>query len=113
MGNSRRWIFLVVSHSGSLSSIGRLAVLAIHLGPKQVPENSQSTETRRTNRAVDTAHLGKLKAMHGEALCIFLIRQKDEDTTESALLNFSICLYCPSNSLEEVMKLCPDTELQD
>lgn len=55
----------------------------------------------------------KLNTMHGEVLCIFLIRQKDEDTMESALLNFAICLYCPSNSLEEVVKRCPDTELQE
>jgi hypothetical protein len=101
----------MVSHSGSLCSIGRLAVLAIHLGPKQVPGKSQLTETRRTNRAFDRAHLGKLKTMHEEALWIFLIRKKDEDTTESALLDFAICLYCPSNSLEDVVKLCPDTRV--
>jgi hypothetical protein len=87
----------MVSHLGSLCSIGRLAVLAIHLGPKQVPGKSQLTETRRTNRAFDRAHRGKLT--------------KGRRHYEICFVELAICLYCPSNSLEEVVKLCPDTRV--
>jgi hypothetical protein len=41
----------------------------------------------------------------------FLDKKKGRRHLGICFVELAICLYCPSNSLEDVVKLCPDTRV--